>query len=125
LDELQQHQTEMRDACHRAMAGAQHDLDFIRIDTEAFAASPANSIDYAVMEQTQDAAMVQLDAGWSDLGAWAALSDVLEQDTDGNCIKGDVLTDNVQDSLIHANSRLVAAIGVHDLVVVETEDAVL
>src|SRR5690606_32591977 len=99
--------------------------DFVRVDAAAFAACPADSIDYAVMEHTNDAAMVALDAGWNDLGAWGALADVLDCDDQGNCLKGDVLVDQVQNTLIQADSRLVAAVGVRDLVIVETKDAVL
>lgn len=125
LQELERHNPAMLDACRAALQGAQHDMDFIRIDAQAFARCPADSIDYAVMEHTHDAAMVVLDAGWNDLGAWAALGDVLDCDNQGNVLQGDVLLDQVQGSLIHADYRLVAAVGVDDLVIIETKDAVL
>lgn len=125
LHALKQYQSDILAACRDAFTGAMKDLDFVRIDADAFARCPADSIDYAVMEQTQDAVMVALDAGWNDLGAWAALGDVLDCDGHGNCLQGDVLTEQVHGSLIHAEHRLVAAVGVQDLVIVETKDAVL
>ncbi|WP_322998795.1 mannose-1-phosphate guanylyltransferase/mannose-6-phosphate isomerase [Castellaniella sp.] len=125
LRELGQCRPDMLAACRAALAGAAQDLDFVRVDADAFGRCPSDSIDYAVMEHTRDAAMVALDAGWNDLGAWAALGDVLDCDGDGNCLRGDVLTDQVQGSLIHAEHRLVAAVGIQNLVIVETKDAVL
>jgi len=125
LEELEACRPDMLAACRQALQGAAHDMDFVRLDAAAFVACPADSIDYAVMEHTRDAAMVALDAGWNDLGAWGALADVLDCDDRGNCLRGDVLVEQVDDTLIHADSRLVAAVGVRDLVVVETKDAVL
>ncbi|WP_307987347.1 mannose-1-phosphate guanylyltransferase/mannose-6-phosphate isomerase, partial [uncultured Pseudomonas sp.] len=98
---------------------------FTRVDTNVFAACPDDSIDYAVMEKTADAVMVPLDAGWSDIGSWSALWDVSPKDTHGNVFKGDVLSQASQNSYVHADSRLVTLVGVDDLVVVETKDAVL
>ncbi len=123
--ELEQRRPEILDACRSALAGMAKDLDFVRIDADAFALCPSDSIDYAVMEHTRDAVVVALDAGWNDLGAWAALGDVLDCDGNGNCLQGDVLTEQVRDSLIYAEHRLVAAVGIRDLVLVETKDAVL
>ena len=100
-------------------------MDFIRVDADAFAACPDDSIDYAVMEKTADAAMVPLDAGWSDIGSWSALWDVSQKDAEGNALKGDVITESTRGCYIHADSRLVATVGVEDLVIVETKDAVL
>ncbi len=125
LRELEVCRPDILSACRKALEGAACDLDFVRIDAAAFAACPPDSVDYAVMERTQDAAMVALDAGWNDLGAWGALADVLDCDGEGNCLQGDVLTEQVHDTLIHAEDRLVAAVGVRDLVIVETKDAVL
>jgi mannose-1-phosphate guanylyltransferase len=125
LAELEQHRPDMLAACKAALADAVRDLDFIRIGADAFGQCPSDSIDYAVMEHTQDAVMITLDAGWNDLGAWAALGDVLDDDGNGNSLHGDVLMDGVSDSLIHAESRLVAAVGIQGLVIVETKDAVL
>lgn len=125
LQELERFAPGILTACREALAGARHDLDFIRVDAQAFAGSPSNSIDYAVMEHTRDAAVVALDAGWNDLGAWAALAGELDCDAAGNCLQGDVLTESVRDTMVRADSRLVAAVGVRDLVIVETKDAVL
>ncbi|WP_103035914.1 mannose-1-phosphate guanylyltransferase/mannose-6-phosphate isomerase [Castellaniella caeni] len=125
LSELGRCRPDMLATCRDALAGAAQDLDFVRVDAVAFERCPSDSIDYAVMEHTQDAVVVALDAGWSDLGAWAALSNVLDCDGDGNCSQGDVLMNQVRNSLIHAESRLVAAVGVQNLVIVETKDAVL
>jgi len=125
LDELQTYQPEVLQACQDAIAQAQPDLDFIRVDAEAFAKSPNISIDYAVMEKTVDAAVVSLDAGWSDVGSWSALWEALPRNKQGNALQGDILTEQVSNSFIHAESRLVTAVGVDNLVIVETKDAVL
>lgn len=125
LDELKAFQPEILDACIKAMQTPTQDLDFTRINAEAFAACPDDSIDYAVMEKTNDAAMVTLDAGWSDIGSWSALWDVSEQDEQGNVTVGDVLIHDTHNSLIRSESRLIATVGVHDLVIVETKDALL
>ncbi|MBB3332630.1 mannose-1-phosphate guanylyltransferase [Halomonas campaniensis] len=112
-------------ACREALAGAATDLDFLRPVEAAFLACPADSIDVAVMERTDRAAMVPLDAGWSDIGSWQALWEVLPHDADGNALQGDVVCEASRGLLVHAESRLVATLGVADLVVVETRDAVL
>ncbi|EPC02671.1 hypothetical protein L861_10020 [Litchfieldella anticariensis FP35 = DSM 16096] len=125
LNALERLQPEMLDACRAAVAGAQSDLDFLRLDTDAFLACPANSIDYAVMEETDDAAMVSLEAGWSDIGSWSALWEHQAHDAQGNAAWGDVVAEDTRNSLIHADSRLVATLGVEDLVIVETQDALL
>jgi len=125
LEELEKHNSQMVRACRDAMAGAQRDLDFIRPDPALFAACPADSIDYAVMEKTARGGVVSLDCGWSDVGAWSALWDVAARDEQGNAAKGDVVLDNCSDSYVRSESRLVAATGVDNLVVVETADAVL
>ena len=125
LEELARFQPAILDACRTALAGAAQDMHFTRVDADAFAACPEDSIDYAVMEKTADAAMVPLDAGWSDIGSWSALWDVSEKDGDGNVFKGDVLGHATRNTYVHADSRLVATVGVDDLVVVETKDAVL
>jgi mannose-1-phosphate guanylyltransferase len=125
LEELGRHQPDMLAACQAAVAGATVDLDFCRIDAEAFAQCPANSIDYAVLESTDKAAVVPLDAGWSDIGSWSALWRVSAKDDDGNALRGDVLTENCKNTLVRADSRLVATLGIDDLVVVESKDAVL
>ena len=105
--------------------GAENDLDFVRLASEAFESCPADSIDYAVMEKTARGAVLALDCGWSDVGAWSALWDVGSPDAHGNVLHGDVLLDQSQNNYIRSESRLVAATGVENLVVVETSDAVL
>jgi len=112
-------------ACETSLAQSQHDLDFCRLDKTAFAACPSDSIDYAVMEHTQHAAVVPTDIGWNDIGAWSALWDVGSKDANGNVVRGDVYLDGVEGSLVRAESRMVAAIGVSNLLIVETADAVL
>lgn len=112
-------------ACREALQNAVEDLDFLRLDPEAFLASPSDSIDYAVMEKTARAALVPLDAGWNDIGAWSALWDVQERDDAGNVKKGDVMVHDVRNSYIHATSRLVTAVGLDGHIIVETADAVL
>ncbi len=125
LSELERHHPAMLAACRRAFEAAKTDLDFVRLDQEAFAASPSDSIDYAVMEKTDKAVVVPLDAGWSDVGAWSAVWQVQPQDHAGNGARGDVLLHDANDCYVHADHRLVSLVGVTDLVVVETSDAVL
>ena len=112
-------------SCETAVAGGKRDVDFCRVDKAAFLASPSDSIDYAVMEKTDRAAVVPLDAGWSDVGAWSALWDISERDGQGNVTQGDVLTHDVRDTLVLAQHRCVAAIGLEGAVIIETPDAVL
>ena len=125
LEELNRWAPDMAAACSLAWENRRKDLDFIRLDADRFAACPANSIDYAVMEKTERAGVVPLDAGWSDVGSWAALWSVGQGDDRGNVTKGDVLTVDTRDSFVYAGSRLVASLGLNDLVIVETADAVL
>jgi mannose-1-phosphate guanylyltransferase/mannose-6-phosphate isomerase len=125
LSELATHQPAMLKACQQAFERAKKDLDFVRLDFEALSASPSDSIDYAVMEKTDKAVLVPLDAGWSDVGAWSAVWQVQPQDAEGNGTRGDVLLHQSQDCYVHADHRLVSLVGVTDLVVVETSDAVL
>jgi mannose-1-phosphate guanylyltransferase/mannose-6-phosphate isomerase len=125
LDELGKHAPDMLAACRKAMEEAAPDLDFVRPDAGHFAACPADSIDYAVMEKTDKAMMVPLDAGWSDVGSWTALYDISAKDEAGNATSGDAILEGCRNSLVSSESRLVAAVGVDDLVVVETKDSVL
>ncbi len=125
LQELQRFAPEMARICEAAFRGAKADLDFTRIDAAAFEACPADSIDYAVMEKTADAVVVPLDAGWSDVGSWSALHEASDPDAHGNVARGDVLSEDTHGSYLHSESRLVAAVGLRDHVVVETKDAVL
>ncbi len=125
LRELESFAPEMVAACRQAMDQGASDLDFIRLGAEAFAACPSDSIDYAVMEKTADAVVMPLDAGWNDVGSWSALWEVGERDEYGNVVSGDVLTCESSNCYLHADTRLVAAVGVDNHVVVETADAVL
>jgi len=125
LAELEQQAPAMLAACKEAVAAASRDLDFTRLAAAAFAACPSDSIDYAVMEKTRLAVVVPLDAGWSDVGSWSALQDALPRDAAGNVIAGDVITEGTTGSYLHSTSRLIAAVGLTDHVVVETKDAVL
>lgn len=125
LAELELFRPDILAACRTALAGGTQDMYFTRVDAAAFAACPDESIDYAVMEKTDAAVMVPLDAGWSDIGSWSALWDVSEKDAQGNVFKGDVLDHQSHNTYVHASNRLVATLGVSDLVIVETKDAVL
>ncbi|GEK48335.1 mannose-1-phosphate guanylyltransferase/mannose-6-phosphate isomerase [Bisbaumannia pacifica] len=126
LEELERHAGDILESCRRALAASREDLDFLRIDVEAFAACRGESIDYAVMENTQDAAVVPMDPGWSDIGAWDAIHALHSRDdASGNATQGDVLLHQARNTLVRSESRLVAAVGVEDLVIIETDDAVL
>jgi mannose-1-phosphate guanylyltransferase/mannose-6-phosphate isomerase len=125
LLELGRHAPEIARCCRLAMEAARHDLDFTRVGVQQFTACPSDSIDYAVMEKTAAAAVVSLDAGWSDVGSWSSLHDALATDASDNITHGDVVLQNCSGSYVHASSRLVAAVGLKDHVVVETKDAVL
>ncbi|NLO80132.1 MAG: mannose-1-phosphate guanylyltransferase/mannose-6-phosphate isomerase [Xanthomonadaceae bacterium] len=125
LEELAALEPDMLAACRAASERASRDLDFIRLDAEAFAASPSSSVDYAVMERTRHAVVVPLEAGWSDVGSWDALQEVGPADEHGNVVLGDVVCADSSDCYIRSESRLVAVLGVRNQVVIETPDAVL
>lgn len=125
LQELEEHAPAIADAAGKAVSTGYRDLDFCRLEEKAFSDSPSDSIDYAVMEKTRDAAVVPADIGWNDVGSWSALWEVQPKDADGNARRGDVYLDGVTNSLVRAESRIVAVVGVDNLVVVETQDAVL
>ncbi|XKG47900.1 mannose-1-phosphate guanylyltransferase/mannose-6-phosphate isomerase [Halomonas sp.] len=126
LEELAIHAPDIHQACIKAFEGRHEDLDFLRMEREALAGCPSDSIDYAVMEATREAAVILMDVGWRDIGAWDTILELKSSEQpDGNAIRGDVLLHDVHDSLVYSESRLVAAIGVRDLVIVETEDAVM
>ena len=125
LDALKSLAPDIYTACENAMASKSLDGLFIRPDEAAFLACPSDSIDYAVMEKTTESAMVPLDAGWSDVGSWAALHDVMPCDDAGNSVDGDVVMHNCEGSYVLAESRLVGVVGLKDVVVVETKDCVL
>ncbi|HEY6924997.1 MAG TPA: mannose-1-phosphate guanylyltransferase/mannose-6-phosphate isomerase, partial [Steroidobacteraceae bacterium] len=125
LQELERLAPEIAKVCAGSFASAQSDLDFTRIDSKAFESCPSDSIDYAVMERTADAVVVPLDAGWSDVGSWAALHGASEADGRGNVARGDVIAEDSRGCYLYSESRLVAVVGLQDHVVVETKDAVL
>jgi len=126
LDELGQHAPAILAAARAAYAAAISDLDFIRVGGEAFAASPSDSIDYAVMERTDRAAVVPVSCGWSDIGSWSSLWSVAQHDADGNHHEGDVISVDTRGSLVRASERrMIATIGVEDLVIIDTPDATL
>ncbi len=125
LNELEQFNPEMLEACKRALNGAEHDLDFLRLDKKAFEACPSDSIDYAVMEKTTEAMVVPLDAAWNDVGSWDALWEIEEKQENGNVLRGDVILHESHDCLVRAEHKLVSLVGVKDLVIIETKDALL
>ena len=133
LTEIERYRPDILAACRKAFAGRQPDRDFLRVDREAFTACPSDSIDYAVMEKvtgegagsSRSAVVIPLAAGWSDVGAWEALWSVNAKDDKGNVTQGDVLLHDTSDTLVLANSRLVACVGLRGVVVVETPDAVM
>ena len=125
MAELESSRLDIVNACRESILKGKSDLDFFRIDKAAFAICPSDSIDYAVMEKTEHAAIVPLDAGWSDVGAWSSLWEVSTQDERGNVVQGDVIAYDNQRSLLIAEHRCLAALGLTDLIVVETADAVL
>ena len=125
LDELGKRAPDILSCCEQAMRAATVDMYFVRPDAQLFERCPSDSIDYAVMEKTDAGAVVSLNCGWSDVGAWSALWEVAERDADGNVFRGDVIMDNCRGSYFRSESRLVAATGVENLVVVETADAIL
>jgi len=125
LQELKKFNPQMLAVCREALSAAERDVDFVRIAADIFIRCPSDSIDYAVMEKTDKAMVIPLDAGWNDVGSWSALWDVTAKDDQGNAIRGDVLTVDTHDSFIHSENKLVATVGVQDLVIVETDDAVM
>ncbi len=125
LKELQAHRPDILDACRKALATTQNDLDFVRVDADAFAACPSDSIDYAVMEKTAQAAVVPMAAGWSDVGAFSSLWEISTKDENGNAFNGDVFAIDTRNTFVDAENALVATIGLSDTIVVQTKDAVL
>ena len=125
LNELQSMRPDILDASRAALDAATLDLDFVRLDPAAFEACPSESVDYAVMEHTRCAAMVPADMAWNDIGAWSALWNVAVKDEQGNATRGDVMLEDARNNFVRAETRMVALLGVSDLVVVETADVVL
>lgn len=125
LAELKAFRPDIYAACKQAVGTINPDLDFVRVDKAAFLACPSDSIDYAVMEKTADAVVVPMDAGWSDVGSWSSLWEISDKDESGNVFQGDVLQHNSQNNYVFAENGLVSLVGVQNLVVVQTKDAVL
>ena len=125
LEELAAHRPDIREGAEKAWHNAHRDLEFIRLDKEAFAACPSESVDYAVMEKTRNAAMVSLHAGWNDVGAWPAVWESQAKDDSGNAGRGDFMFEDASGCYVHADHRLVTLLGTQDLFVIETSDAVL
>jgi mannose-1-phosphate guanylyltransferase/mannose-6-phosphate isomerase len=125
LEELQRHRPDILAACQIAVEGGYQDLEFWRLDAEAFLSCPSDSIDYAVMEKTERAVVLTVDIGWNDIGSWSSLWSVGEKDEGGNVVQGDVLIEECTDCLIRSEHRLVTAIGIRDAIIIETSDAVM
>jgi mannose-1-phosphate guanylyltransferase/mannose-6-phosphate isomerase len=125
LDELARHRPDILAAARKAFAAAADDLGFLRLGREAFLACPAEAIDRAVMERTAQAAVIPADFAWSDVGSWGALWDLAEKDAAGNATRGDVQLQDTKDSLVFGDRRLVATLGVEDLIIVDSDDALL
>ena len=125
LEELKKYRSDIFDACEISMVNAEPDLDFIWVNKNKFMACPSDSVDYAVMEKTTDAVVVPMRAGWSDIGSWSSLWDISEKDGDGNSTHGDAILHDTHNSYVKTDGKLVAAIGVDDLVIVSTKDVLM
>ncbi|MNF28550.1 Mannose-1-phosphate guanylyltransferase 1 [compost metagenome] len=125
LVELKNSRPDIYDACMASMDDVRSDLDFIRINHDAFSECPSDSIDYAIMEKTSDAIVVPMDAGWNDVGSWSSLWDISEKDSCGNVCRGDVILTESHNNYVSAESVLVSTIGVDNLVIIQTKDAIL
>lgn len=125
LQELATYRPDILAACKEAHLSSYHDLDFTRLNTEVFAACPDESIDYAVMEPTNKAVVVPMDANWSDIGSWSALWDVNDKDEHGNASRGDVIMEQTKNSYVYSQNKLVTTVGLENVIVIETKDAIL
>ncbi|OWP49497.1 mannose-1-phosphate guanylyltransferase/mannose-6-phosphate isomerase [Pseudomonas nitroreducens] len=125
LEELKKHDADIYDTCLLALERSQHDGELINIDAATFECCPDNSIDYAVMEKTRRACVVPLAAGWNDVGSWSSIWEVHDKDADGNVTMGDVVVHDSHNCLVHGNGKLVSVVGLEDIVVVETKDAMM
>ncbi|HHR6139290.1 TPA: mannose-1-phosphate guanylyltransferase/mannose-6-phosphate isomerase [Providencia alcalifaciens] len=125
VNELKKHAPEILSSCELALKNSLSDLDFTRINAEIFKACPEDSIDYAVMEKADNVLVVPMDAGWSDVGSFSSLWEVSPKDQQSNVIIGDVLTENTRNSYVYSQSKLVSTVGIDNLVIIETKDAVL
>lgn len=125
LEELEKFRPDIFDACKASTEGVELDLDFLRINKEKFVDCPSDSVDYAVLEKMADAVVVPMSAGWSDIGSWSSLWDISEKDKSGNVSHGDVLLHETNNSFIRTDCTLVATVGVDDLVIISTKDAIM
>lgn len=125
IEELEVYQPAILEHADRALSEAKGDLDFVRLDKKAFESCPSDSVDYAVMEKTDRAVMIPMNVGWSDVGSWSSLWEVSEKDVDGNHFVGDILSTEAKNNYVHGQGRLVALVGVENLVVIDTADALL
>ncbi len=125
IEELKHFCPDIEKTCRKAAARSRKDCDFYRVDRDLFLSCPADSIDYAVMEKTDCAAVLPLDAGWSDVGAWSSLYEIAEKDEQGNALQGDVVALDTSDSLLISQSRFLATVGIKDMIIIEMADAVL
>ena len=125
LEELGKYRPDILSACEKAMLGSAGDMDFVRVDANAFEQCPDESVDYAVMEKTDAAIVIPLDAGWSDVGSWSALWEIKDKDSAGNVAEGDVIAVESKNSLIMSKDRLVTTLGIDGLIIVDTPDALL
>ena len=125
LEELEKFRPDIYESCVASADELVSDLDFLRVNKEVFEKCPSESIDYAVMEKTTDAVVVPMDAGWSDIGSWSSLWDISEKDQEGNVTHGDVIAHNTKDCYVRTDSKLVAAVGLDDIVIVDTKDALM
>jgi len=125
LEELEKYHPEILSSCQKSIERAEIDLDFLRVNEEAFTACPSESIDYAVMEKTDRAVVVPLDAGWSDIGSWSAILEVSDTDVEGNYVKADAILEDSRNCLVHGEERLISVLGLDDVIVVDTKDSLL
>ena len=125
LEELNKFRPNIYEACKNSMRGTKTDFNFLRVDEESFKECPNESVDYAVMENTEDAVVIPMDTGWSDVGSWSSLWDITDKDVNGNAIHGDVITHNLTNSFIRSDDKMVAAIGLDNIVVAATKDVVM
>ena len=125
LDELTIHSEKILNTIKKSLENSSDDLDFIRLERNAFELSPSLSIDYAVMEKSDNVVVLKLDAGWSDVGSWASLYDISDKDKNGNVLKGDVFAEETTNSYVDAGHHMVATVGINDLVIIDTPNATL
>ena len=125
LKELEKYEPKILSICKKSLMAEHRDIDFLRIDNNEFLKCPEISIDYAIMERTKNALVVKLDANWSDIGSWESLMSSRKKDTNGNVVEGDVILDDVKNTYALSSNRLITASGVSDLIIIDTQDALI